>query len=85
MKADVPTHPPPPHPPDDLSCTNYGIDGSDGNSKILENEKFLRAWNYIYKVCTIHQIYVYHMNGCKNKKILVLYIVSYFHLIQFIY
>ena len=61
-------------PPDDLSCTNYGIDGSDGNSKILENEKFLRAWNYIYKVCTIHQIYVYHMDGCKNKNILVLYI-----------
>ena len=29
MKANVPTNP---TPPGDLPCTNYGIDGSDGNS-----------------------------------------------------
>ena len=47
MKANGPTNPNPP-----LTIfhvrTTYGIDGSDGNSKILENEKFLHAWNYIY-------------------------------------
>ena len=45
MKANVPTNP---NSPDDLSCTNYDIHGSDENSKILENRKFLRAWTHRY-------------------------------------
>ena len=87
MKANVPTNP---TPPGELSCTNYGIDGSDVNSKILENGKFLRAWDYIYKVCTIHQIYVRFQKylyitrmvaKIKSFSIIYLYIISYFHLI----
>ena len=87
MKANVPTNP---TPQGELSCTNYGVDGSDGNSKILENEKFLHAWNYIYKVCTIRQIYVRFQKymyvtrmvaKIKSFSIIYLYIISYFHLI----
>ena len=79
MDANVPTNP---NRPEDLSCTNYTVSKAvTGIRKFLKTKRFLRAWNYIYKVCTIHQIYVYHMNGCKYKKYLVLYIVSYFHLI----
>ena len=78
MKANVPTNPNLPR--QSFMYKTVG-DGNDGDSKILENEKFLRAWHYIYNACILHQIYVYHMNGCTNIKILVLYIVLYFHLI----
>ena len=57
-------------PPDDLSCTNYVRYRRQWRE--LENSGKRKVFTcmelHLYKVCTIHQIYVYHMNGCKKKK-----------------
>ena len=84
MKANVPTNPTP------RAIFHVRTTVSTAVTEILENEKFLRAWNYIYKVCTIHQIYVRFQKymyvtrmfaKIKSFSIIYLYIISYFHLI----